>query len=332
MPAGCMHCYARFSKRPRSRGLHKQRTSFIHNRFSHASPIAPNLEYNCGITEKMDSPTAWLDEQDSPLHVDKWVAPADVRLVKRSNKLWIFWRWAQSAGEEDRDVRAKRPMLEDFVRLHRKTNEEILKYARRWGVLGICAHGLPSSHDPGCSAQPVSDNSPYRRERLALWRHLSKRAASLSFIVEALHESTHTGERLAKRLENHWKAVWPKWLGDDPKRMRWRRTVEGNWSHVASIVNTCLEMGNVRPIMHRSGPSKAGFTLRGNGLFGALAVQMFFTINRTGLALCTGCGSPFIPEKNPTEGRGRFCQRCRADKVPVKLAMRAYRQRQKASK
>jgi len=46
----------------------------------------------------MDFLTAWLDEQDSPLHVDKWLAPASVRLVRESNKLWIFWRWARSVG------------------------------------------------------------------------------------------------------------------------------------------------------------------------------------------------------------------------------------------
>jgi len=39
-------------------------------------------------------------------------------------------------------------MLESFVRLHRKSDQDIRNYAAKWGPLGICRHGLPHTHWP----------------------------------------------------------------------------------------------------------------------------------------------------------------------------------------
>jgi len=43
-------------------------------------------------------------------------------------------------------------------------------------------------------------------------------------------------------------------------------------------------------------PGKSLVHLSGDGLFGALAVQIMFDCSRTdGLAVCSSCGTPFLP-------------------------------------
>jgi hypothetical protein len=40
-------------------------------------------------------------------------------------------------------------LLKEFVRLADAPEERFLEFARKWGVFGICKHGLPASHNPG---------------------------------------------------------------------------------------------------------------------------------------------------------------------------------------
>src|SRR5438552_701854 len=38
-------------------------------------------------------------------------------------------------------------MLDDFIDLHDADDSSILRFARKWGVIGVCRHGLPGSHN-----------------------------------------------------------------------------------------------------------------------------------------------------------------------------------------
>lgn len=65
--------------------------------------------------------------------------------------------WARSYGESG-TIRDPAPgMLAEFVRLSDAPAQAILDYARRWGVLFICKHGVPASHN---QAQPVFPGFP----------------------------------------------------------------------------------------------------------------------------------------------------------------------------
>src|SRR5207247_2601592 len=48
---------------------------------------------------------------------------------------------------------------QQFLELGEARSETIRDYARRWGVLGICRHGLPASHNPQ-RATPDNTMSP----------------------------------------------------------------------------------------------------------------------------------------------------------------------------
>ena len=66
-----------------------------------------------------------------------------------------------------KEVRPGPGLLENFLNLVDESDEEIFRYARRWGVLGICKHGVPASHNDypfgvqhgveGCWPLPAGD-------------------------------------------------------------------------------------------------------------------------------------------------------------------------------
>src|SRR5687768_2019394 len=76
---------------------------------------------------------------DQPLHVE--LQGDEIVWTERPDD--DDWRPAYTPGRE---------LLTPFVRLFEGTDAEILAYAGRWGVLGICPHGLPSSHNPPAEA------------------------------------------------------------------------------------------------------------------------------------------------------------------------------------
>lgn len=62
-------------------------------------------------------------------------------------------RWQSGRGKL---VRPKAEMLDDFLLLCRAPDETVLRYASKWGVLGICKHGLPYGHNPSIGAIALS--------------------------------------------------------------------------------------------------------------------------------------------------------------------------------
>src|SRR5262245_8749958 len=83
----------------------------------------------------------------------------------------IVWdvrrRAANKAAEPDRG------MLVEFVALSDANANEILEYAKKWGVLGTCSHEQPSSHNrPPDFLSNSSGNwcQPTGREPVEVWR------------------------------------------------------------------------------------------------------------------------------------------------------------------
>lgn len=63
----------------------------------------------------------------------------------------IYWSPFPPDGKSGRFIHSGPGLLDQFLKLADATPEKIRDYARRWGVLQICQHGLPASHNP----QPV---------------------------------------------------------------------------------------------------------------------------------------------------------------------------------
>jgi hypothetical protein len=257
---------------------------------------------------KVERPAPW----------DRWWVPS---VTLDGNRL----RWDIGSGAW---TRAGPGLLDGFLRLADAGPEAILRYAQRWGVFGICSHGLPSSHNrgptphplltvgepPWCRPQGHDQGTPW--EETQLWNDYARAFRALVSIAARLHD----GDR--SRHED-WAAlnVTPTapWLRRDER------------AQLAVVLTQFLEQGGVRPaISWKELADRPLLGFAGAGLFGALTMQLVLACaGSDGLALCSGCGVAYLPPRQPSAGTRRYCPECRRRKVDQRDAARAYRQRKK---
>lgn len=265
-----------------------------------------------------------------------------------------------------RRIHPREGLLDDFVDLTRNGEIEaasVESFARRRGVLAMCEHGLPATHNPsrvgvisdvsgsvaelpsrgGCA--PLGWKDPLKSDRyieqelwepLAAWSRVSRRTRALLNIAAKLRSGTRGA------LED-----WHLLLGGSEMFESWARHARpfATWDRIddrlygsrlgyerrelTRIVNDWLEIADVRPRL--SWTSKGtGLPIEVRGMFGALAMQLVLTIARTSaIAICSGCGRSFLPKRKPVEGRRRYCDECREQGIPVRDAMADRRRREK---
>src|SRR5437879_2889633 len=76
-----------------------------------------------------------------PVPPIKYWVPKDIRLEK--GRLV----WGDTHREDLEQVATSPQTIDGFLRLSDATPDEIFRYARRWGPIGFCKHGLPASHN-----------------------------------------------------------------------------------------------------------------------------------------------------------------------------------------
>lgn len=112
----------------------------------------------------MTTQTTRKSGDERPISTGAIVLPDTVRQVGG----YLVWR------EGRRQVRPGVGLIVEFRRLHTASADEILDFARRWGVLGICDHGLPTSHHPDCLPTTRREGGNwYFQEPLSVWRRYS---------------------------------------------------------------------------------------------------------------------------------------------------------------
>ena len=264
------------------------------------------------------------------LPVGELMVPNDVELEGE----WLCWGW----GVDPLQWTTRRPgphILRDFVRLADGDGPTIRAYARRWGILGICEHGLPSSHlgnedgTPRCRPLSRREDPAWRfdgREPLERWRHFARQARAILNLAASLHTDQPGQPEDWQVVVQHRKQPVP-W---------WRPSVEAEWILLSSVVQEWIRIGDVRPVMAR-GPTQGrqvefGSSAGGTRLFGTLACQLLFTIARvTGVAVCSACAAIYTPTRRPRPDQRRYCQSCRAGGVPQRDAQRDRQRRRRAA-
>src|SRR5436853_7668736 len=99
-----------------------------------------------GISLMKISPVdPFRDEQHLNLSslIPGWGRPSMVKV--EGNNLLSSGRSEATVLESDKSFEP----LRSFLRLDGADGERIAEFARRWGVLGICEHRLPASHNRG---------------------------------------------------------------------------------------------------------------------------------------------------------------------------------------
>jgi hypothetical protein len=220
-------------------------------------------------------------------------------------------------------------ILWKFIRLHDAPSDEILRFARKWGVLGICEHSFPATHNPPRMAKskshpactPLRLNADNYWEPLQSWRDYSRQARGILRIAARLHQ-----DKLG--LKEDWEAVY----GEDYTVSGMAPEAELIWQRLrlSFLVNDWLELGDVRPkFMWAGGGIGVSYYLT---LFGVLASQLAFVISRDkGVGLCASCGEPYIPGRRlPKRNQRNYCRGPRCGKRGAnRNAKRAQRLKQR---
>jgi hypothetical protein len=189
-------------------------------------------------------------------------------------------------------------MLTSFLALAEADDLAYARYARRWGMLGLCGCDLPHQHSgddptPGsvCLSRPagVPDDHDEWPERISAWRAFVDQAVE---IVTSSQEAPPLGQI-------------------DP----------------VERINDWIDMGRVGlSISRQKGPR---MHLGSGYLFGALTVAMLsFVMGGERLAICAGCGRWFTPARRQVTGR-LWCSRERCQRAKRAAASRDYRLRRR---
>lgn len=285
--------------------------------------------------------------------------PADVLLVPPVVELEgdeIVWRLSRKAVTDEDRLQAMAPerarvfggylaiqpgpgLLRGFAALADAHRGRVLTYAKQWGVLGLCEHGMPAchrgpvEHSDGC--YPLGWDGGGGREPLKAWRFYAQRAAICLRVasrlrrggrltrdelkkpsLEVLKESAASRVRQGAGLTGDEVKVLTFGMVEDSPELE----AAESWDALSMWASSWMRWGGVRPqlLSARSGepprlvlapewtPLKPHLPL-----FGALGIQLAFALaSERGWACCSACGAFYDPRRSPAAGRSNFCPDC----------------------
>lgn len=240
-------------------------------------------------------------------------------------------------------IGAHEEMLDRFYALAAGTDQEILEYALDYGVLRLCVHGRPKGWEHGwdsevqkCGPRPIDWEANLNRyaEPLSGWRRLSRALAGLRDAASVIASGQHIERPLMNAL--NWLASgWMDTTAEIVERVGRPATGDAHDRFALSQTLDAVLADAVR-VGCRYPPSaaKPDLHLKANGLADALALQTVLTITKGEKSyLCDGCGAVFVPERQPKHGQRKFCQTCRNNRVPQRLASRdAYKRKREEAR
>ena len=226
------------------------------------------------------------------------------------------------------------PCLDEFIRIDQGPDSSIasrvLEFAKRWGPLGICGHGVVAGHSSrlGCTASSSGRSTQWFShdvgwEPIEAWSRYIRHVRALLLLVRQLHE----GEPGDRRDWDDVEAVNPDvgpdvamqaivmelaspgWRGPIPLiNEPWKPDQLGDVAEerhaVGKALHRWLELGRVELkafwMNDRPVPSiDLAFGGFSRSLYGVLAVQIAAMMRSPkGIYQCVGCGMPFTPDQD----------------------------------
>ncbi len=251
------------------------------------------------------------------LYTDKLLIPKDMFIEIREGYLV-----GKAKTTEVREESIDKFVLEDFLSLSEGKPEYILDFARKWGMLGLCKHGLPASHDlPTISIEEFNKQEichPVGRELLEDWREYAR-------LLRALI-------RIATRLRKRESGSTEDWAIAGQQEESLQSDLQKQQILLSNVFSRLLYVSDIRPFIKWESFSNSvavpfGYSPK-SGLFGALALQALFIVTNKSMVACAECGDIFEPERRPREGEQSYCIIC-GRAAAMREASRRYRSRQK---
>jgi hypothetical protein len=244
-------------------------------------------------------------------------------------------------------VTPKKGLLADFAELHLKSDDaEILDFAKRWGVLRLCRHDLPHTHD-SCDWVKVGKRSlclgdersglrfvedDVYRESIQGWRNLSKEAATILQIAAFLNRKSNSA---VADFSDEERAQVTKLVQDLDPRMGIPSVKYDEYDVYAPFlarqllaerVSIWLVFGGVRSRLNWSSQNRWTVENTPGYLLGTLANSLVSCIVSSGSAVCTECSRRYVPRRRPDPGRQNYCEECRRT-APSRNSQRGIRDR-----
>jgi len=259
-------------------------------------------------------------------------------------------------------------LLENFLALGDASDDDIVRFAQRWGVLHLCEHELPASHNPGVFPVWTVDDSPgwpsrcqwlgeagsghirpigVYWESIATWRKFARQGMAVVRVIAGVESGsliTPEDRALVSPRSAHFHRAGPYFGGQSLPA-----GIEGNPAGIATastrtlvadagiIAEGWVRLGGVRlncEVTNRiyddgHGDFELAASLGGRSLFAALAVQLLTVVTRSdGFAICSACGSLYGRQIKPKRGQRNYCPPCQVAKKPQRDAEAQRRRRQ----
>jgi hypothetical protein len=253
---------------------------------------------------------------DRPLKAGVIYVPDQIATDGRHGIVWEYLHW-------DR-VKERRPgaaLLQNFIALANESDEKILAFAKYWGVLELCSHGMPACHD-SCRPNRRGDRSYW--ESIDDWRLWAGRMRSILSIAARV-QGGEVGE------ERDWRVV--RTIGRlQESAMFDERGRSADRSKLTVVLNMLCTSSRLHPFVDfaqgRCSLDFLGGHTIGCGLFGAIVWRLILAATTSeGIAVCSSCGQPYFPKRRPNFERRWYCPACRDSGAPVRDAARDYRLR-----
>jgi hypothetical protein len=268
---------------------------------------------------RLTDPYSGSLERELPLGA--WLVPPGLDLQDG----WLIYERRPIRMKEQAVIAGiKQNFLFDFSELAEADDARILKYARKFGVLGLCQHEKPLGHITRWPIEglctPVGGPVEYK-ERTEKWRFFSRGFRAVLRISAALHEG--------KPGDNE---DWQNALSLPRAAIR----SSNPWEHIAGIINLLMSWSAVHPYWsaNSDGTMKIVFisSVHESALFTTLLTELLFAITKTrGVLVCSDCGRLFLPKQPARTGVRRFCGSCGL-RAAWRAASKAYRSRRGGEK
>ncbi len=205
-------------------------------------------------------------------------------------------------------------------------DKAVEEFSSGWGVLGLCEHGLPATHQPlrlgveGLQSTAMCEpriEDGWGIEPLDRWRHFAGQAAAFMRAAAALSARPvrRVGDKDWEALESLFPPGMQMTLASDPKegegrqskrrlvvelpqsgaveRINVRIPTTSEWK-LAYAMRRWLELGDVRLVFDWRGTAGIGYAAR--SLFGALGLRLALVISKNrSIKVCQYCTAPYVP-------------------------------------
>lgn len=209
--------------------------------------------------------------------------------------------------------RVDQSLLDDFLDLAEASDEAIYRFSRKWGVLGLCKHGLPWKHSDACIRTAPSFPGHLAAEKTDHWRTMAGAFKALVAISAELNQGR------SGAVED-WMFVERRLSGPDspPTDGRELRLALRNRRlariMLMAIMRRLIWMADITIRLGWNWASNAwelSLDCNGVNLLALLTLNLLLTMaDKDGFAVCSFCHQSYIPLRKPDPTRRNYCPKC----------------------